>query len=114
MTNINYTMIGTWRNSAREMASLFKGLTLESPAEDITAAFTAAGVVDRDSYLAWREKYREFIKGAEELQRAIKRDKDLYQWRDYNADLITRVIEVRRASKIAAGAQRRKALEEAA
>lgn len=102
----------TWVKQARAFNEQFEGVDFDCSPEEIAEIFEKDAFNYRESYLAWRESYRFYIAAAEKMRRAIK--KDLPDVRHLGKDEITRMIEIRRASKIAAGVQRKKAHTEAA
>lgn len=102
----------TWVKSARAFNDQFDGVDFDCSPEEIADVFEANAFNSKESYLAWRESFRFEIAAAEKMRKAIKQG--LPDVRHLGKDTITRMIEIRRASKIAAGVQRKKSLTEAA
>lgn len=104
----------------REMTTPFNGISLKNTPQEIKSAFSNAKISSRESYLAWVARYKSLINRAGETQRCLRQEicsKEFpdseQRFRIYNADYITRLIEVRRASKIAARESRNQELQAA-
>lgn len=103
-TKITFDKALAWAKQARAFNKEFNGFDFQCSPEEICEIFEAAGITDKESYLAWRDAYRELINYGAKVRKAGGPGRDA----------ITRMIEIRRASKIAAWAQHRKVLSEAA
>ncbi len=121
MTNeINKEVQVLWLNQAMDMLKPFWKLDKESSPEEIAEAFAEHAFKTKEEYLGWRDMYRETIKMAAALQKTWKPKRSHHESDWYftscvqeNARIITKLIEVRRMSKVAAGIQREAALKEA-
>lgn len=93
---------------ARTLLAPFSGVAIELDAPTAVAeAFEQAGITDRDSYLAWVVEYKRIIADATQVQRSLRRQGDWeMSLRAGNKRLISRLILLRRASKIAAAMSR--------
>lgn len=103
-TKITFDKALAWAKQARAFNKEFKGFDFEGSPEDICEIFEAAGIHDKESYLAWRDTYRELVNYGAKVRKFGGPGKGS----------ITRMIEIRRASKVAASAQHKKAFTEAA
>lgn len=100
------------RRKMQQMAAPFSGLSLTSEPEDIHSGFVAAGIHDRESYLNWVSDYAATINKACDSQRVLRKHAKLEDdyaqaCRQIIRPEITRLIEVRRMSRIAAGISRK-------
>jgi hypothetical protein len=117
------THIDTAKNiitEIREMTTPFNGISLENTPQEIKFAFSNAKISSRESYLAWVARYKSLINRAGETQRCLRQEIRSKEYpdseqtsRSHNANYITRLIEVRRASKIAARESRNQELQAA-
>ena len=110
-TEFTFVDAYAWRKEVVEFNSLVEGDFSSLTPDQICSAFEASAFHDKESYLSWRDAYRAEIKRATEMRRKIK--SELPDFRTIGKLQITRMIKIRKASKIAAGVQRKRSLAEA-
>jgi hypothetical protein len=103
-TKITYDKAIAWAKKTREFNKTFNGTDFKGSPEETCEIFEAAGIVDKESYLAWRETYRDLINYGARVRK----------FGGPGREAITRMIEIRRASKVAAAAQYSKIVDKAA
>lgn len=106
-------------SEAREFTAAYTALlaawdTAEVPPEDLAAdVFTENGAGDRDGYLAWVAEYKRIVNATTIEQRRLVAEGNWYR-RQANKHAITRLIRLRRISKVAARINRERSLAAAA